>query len=121
MTSQGAGASFASGETVPGWAACALTGNARIAPIEGGEAVVGFTDGDEARFRFVESGTAIRTVDVHALGAGRLHILADGAPIADVAAGSGPVQVDLAPGRHEITVQARDPQDLALLGIRFSA
>ncbi len=119
MTSQGAGASFASGETVPGWAACALTGSARIAPIEGGEAVVGFADGDEARFRFVESAEVLRTVEVHTIGEGRVHILADDALIAEVAAGSGPVPVNLPPGRHEITVRARSPRELALIGIRF--
>ncbi|WP_353816200.1 family 43 glycosylhydrolase [Agromyces sp. SYSU T00266] len=119
MTSQGAGASFGPGDTIAGGSACALAGNARVTPVPDGEAVVGFADGDAARFRYFESETAVRTVHVGTRGSARLLILADGVPLAEVDAGSGPTEVDLAPGRYEITVEARDPRDLELLGLRF--
>ncbi|MRX45219.1 family 43 glycosylhydrolase [Agromyces sp. Q22] len=119
MTSQGAGAPYGPGETIPGSSACSVTGTARIAPVAEGEAVVGFADGDTAIFRYVESEVAMRTVHVDLRGTGRMLVLADGTPLTEVDAGAAPTPIDLAPGRHEITVQARDPRDLELIGLRF--
>ena len=79
MTSQGVGAPFAPGETIMGYQACGLSGSIYIDADDAcGEKLAHIAAGDEALFRYVESGSGWKGITISCRGAGRIGVYLDG-------------------------------------------
>jgi len=83
MTSQGVGAPFAPGETIPAYTVCGLTGTAYLdlvpesIPAPYLEQLIHISDGDTALFRYVASDSAYTAIQADASGSGRIRIYLD--------------------------------------------
>ena len=79
MTSQGAGEPFGPGEEIMGYQACGLKGTVRIAPDKDGcDRLTEISDGDEAVFRYVKSGSGFAALHLEASGSGTVEVFLDG-------------------------------------------
>ena len=79
MTSQGAGEPFGPGEEIMGYQACGLKGTVRIAPDKDGcDRLMEISDGDEAVFRYVKSGSGFAALHLKASGSGTVEVFLDG-------------------------------------------
>lgn len=79
MTSQGPGKPFGNGESIYGYQACEVYGEAFIGLDEkGSECLCNIADGDRAIFRYVKSKNGFSKVVFHTSGAGAIRLLLDG-------------------------------------------
>lgn len=123
MTSQGAGEPFRTGEVIDAFRACGLTGSVRIAPTgDGTEALVHWSRGDTATFRYVRPGDYGGVV-LDATGRAELEVTVDGAVVASVAANGTPVSTGpfRVTGRGEMSVRMVRGRGLQLRALALLA
>lgn len=120
MTSQGPGEPFRRGESIPGGAACGLTGTARIGPVGGaGEAISAVSPGDTAAFRYIALDDEPTAIGVTGSGRCTIDVLLSGERVVSVDIGGTPAVLPARPGVHELILRFVDPDDCAVTGVQL--
>ncbi|MBQ6678942.1 MAG: family 43 glycosylhydrolase [Lachnospiraceae bacterium] len=124
MTSQGAGAPFGPGETIPGFRACMLSGALYIDVLPDREtyteALVHIRPGDRASFRYIASGQGFSGITLTGSGSGVIEVLADGQAAGTICMRDGKQEaagILIAPGTHELELCFTEAEGLVMEAI----
>ena len=121
MTSQGAGAPFAPGETIMGYQACGLKGKVYIGTDRGcGEKLTNIASGDEAVFRYVRSEEDYRRAGVEARGSGKITLYMNGKEAGSVTISDGKQtgeKLECPAGEYELTLRFEEAEGLEIISV----